>query len=164
MNPAIRYVLSRKPRSTQVEAFAEIADQLTDSEYWRLAGHIWARHLVPRTAVYFYAALWHEIFQSPRLHRTDFSRYPADRRKWERMGDEITCYRGCGADNARGVFYSLDHSIAEVHARVWHGSVRSSIFTKAQCVFFGGVAQEVIFVPALLLSRYLRDPSYSSAQ
>jgi hypothetical protein len=55
----IRHVLSA-PRVSQVERFAEVADQLSDSLYWRLAGHIW-KH----TAPYFYAALWHQLLTSP---------------------------------------------------------------------------------------------------
>lgn len=113
MNPAIRYVLSHRPRCTQVEAFDEIAEQLTDKQYWRLAGHIFSRGTTPITPVYLYADLWLKIFKSPRPHRSHYARLPADRQKWEQMPDEITCYRGCGLDNGDGCFFSLDYSTAK---------------------------------------------------
>jgi hypothetical protein len=161
LNPAIRHVLSRKPRFTQVEAFAEIAEQLTDRDYWKLAGHIWARNLVPRTAVYFYAALWHKIFQSPRPHRSHFARNPADRLKWDQMGDEITCYRGCGPDNGDGCFFSLDRSTAELfgHLHDPHGRILTLQCRKSDCVFCGGKQQEVIPVPMLRLKRCRPAPA-----
>ena len=75
---------------------------------------------------------------------------------WDALGDKITCYRGCAEGNRRGIFYSLDRSVAEVHARLWKGSVHSYIFNKADCIFFGGQGKEVIYVPALLLSTHLK--------
>jgi hypothetical protein len=154
VNPAIKYVLSH-PRPTQVEAFAEIADQLTDREYWRLAGHIW----IHGAACYFYAAQWVKIFQSPRPHRSHFAKVPADRLRWEKLPDEITIYRGCGDDNMHGVFFSLDREHAVLYAALLHYADAMIITfqcAKAFCIFSGGTYQEVIYCPFLKLSRYLK--------
>ena len=162
MNPAIRHVLSRKPICTQVEAFAEIAEDLTDREFWRLAGHIWAGPYFTKTAVYYYAALWHQIFQSQRAYRSHFTRNPADRLRWEHLGDLISCYRGYGRNNpigADGIFYTLNYDIAEIHANAhcslgegWR--IDGHVLFKTDCLFYGDTGEEVIHVPSLLLSSY----------
>jgi hypothetical protein len=143
-----------------VLAFAEIAEQLTDREYWRLSGHIWARHRVPKTAVYHYAALWYQIFQSPRADDSHFTRNPADRIKWESMDNLVICYRGYGSANPHGVFYSLNYDKADVYATVRRlrgegGRVDGHVLYKAECMFFGGCWEEVIHVPSLLLSEQI---------
>lgn len=155
MNPAIRHVLSRKPRCTQVEAFVEIADQLTDREYWRLAQHIFSRHLSPITPVYQYGALWHKIFTSPRAYRSHFAPLQADSQKWEQMPAEITCYRGCGPHNGDGVFYSLNRYTAEMfgHLHDPDGRIITLRCRKSDCIFRGGRQAEIIAVPMLRLAR-----------
>lgn|ERR1700683_4294593 len=166
MNPAIRHVLAHRPKFNRVEAFDEISDQLTDQEYWRLAGHIWSRKLVPKTATYFYAARWHKIFQSPRAHRSHVARVPADRTLWDNMDDAVIAYRGCGTENSRGVFFTLDYSIAEMFASIrtrrgQKGQVYARLFNKADCVFLGGKQQELVYLPMLRAVRAF-DSRYSA--
>ena len=153
MNPAIRQVLSIKPKR-RVVAFAIVADQLSDKEYWRLAGHIWARYLTPMTPVYEYASLWHKILTSPRAHSEYFARHPVDRIRWIQMPDPFICYRGFGAKNRDGAFYSLDYDTSYMfktmrHKRDGGGKIIGEVLFKSDCVFFGGIQEEVVYIPPL---------------
>ncbi len=148
----VRHVLRvHTPRGKQVESFAEIADQLSDRAYWRLAGHIWER-----TARYFYARLWHRLLTSTRPDRSHFARVPADRHKWEQMPEQLIAYRGHGPENPHGVSFTLDWSGAEKYAALHgaRGRVEAHLLRKSACVYYGRRYQEVIYLPRLTLSTH----------
>jgi hypothetical protein len=129
----IKYVFSIH-RTCQVQAFSEISRHLSDRVYWRLLGHIFWRaenHGV-------YHDLYLHLLQSSRTE-CDCFMTPAQQRGWDDLPDRVMIFRGHGAENRCGLFYSLKFLIAADVASGYGsaGKVSSYIVSKNDLFYVG---------------------------
>jgi hypothetical protein len=99
-------------RPYRVEAFIKIADQLNDTDYWRLLSDIW----IDTENQYAYLKEWKKLLSSKRSNR----HYMMDEEEdniLRSLADEVTIYRGCQKGlNEDGLSWSLDKSKAKFFA------------------------------------------------
>ena len=129
----IKYVLSI-PRVCQVQAFSEISRHLPDRVYWRLLGHVFWRaenHGI-------YHDLYLHLLQSDRAE-CDYFMTPAQRCGWHDLPERVMIFRGHGAENRCGLFYSLNFLIAADVASGYGsaGKVSSYIVSKRDLFYLG---------------------------
>lgn len=152
----VRFVLS-VPRSVKVEAFAEIADHLPDKTYWTLLGHLFWQannHAV-------YNDLWVSLMQSPRPDHKHFMT-PDQQEAWDALPERVIIFRGHGANNKYGTWYTLKlivaMGVASLHGKA--GTVSTYIVSKHDLFYGGGEQDAVFFVKGLAdIHRNERPPN-----
>lgn len=95
-------------RPYRLQAFCELADHMSDEEYWSLAASV---YVGTENADELYVT-WREVVQVARGGREHFM-LPDERVAFQRLPDVITVYRGCSGSEIRDLSWTLSRDVAE---------------------------------------------------
>ena len=131
-------------RPYRLQAFLEIQDQLTDTQYWRLLADSW----IDTENAWQNRGKWRKLFDSKRPH----SHYLMDETEDNAMNtlpEMVTIYRGSSANNEKGLSWTLSKDKAEFFAQRFaqkRGKVYEQEVRKDQilALFLGRGESEVI--------------------
>jgi hypothetical protein len=99
-------------RPYRVEAFIKIADQLSDTDYWRVLSDVW----IDTENQYAYLKEWKKLLSSKRPNR-HYMMVEEEDNILRSLNDEVTVYRGCQKGlNEDGLSWTLDKSKAKFFA------------------------------------------------
>jgi hypothetical protein len=99
-------------RPYRIEAFIKIADQLSDTDYWRVLSDIW----IDTENQYAYLKEWKNLLGSKRPNR-HYMMVEEEDNILRSLADEVTVYRGCQKSlNEDGLSWTLDKSKAKFFA------------------------------------------------
>lgn len=103
-------------RPYRLEAFAQIASELSDREYWSVLGKLWT----DSENIWQNGQVWRQAFESSRSHRS-YAMSTEDRKVWRnlhRRKTPLLIYRGFGYDEGeQGMSWTLSRRRAVWFAR-----------------------------------------------
>jgi len=133
-------------RPYRLNAFTEIEEYMTDSQYWKLLGEIW----IDSENIWQNKPIWLDLLRSKRREKDEFMDSDS-LKKYKSLPAMVTAYRGHQTKNKTGISYTLNKKKAE-----WF-STRLSKSGKVEAVtvhkkkifaYLGGRnEQEVIILP-----------------
>lgn len=142
----IRFILCVAP-ANRLQAFLQVHSHLSDHAYWRVLRHVWNKRL-NRSCGAVENTVWRLLYVNPRADREAFMLTP-DRITYRNLPDEIKAYRGYGAENREGFYYSLNPHVAMHFAAKRGGDFEIKTFPKRDCFYIGGDLEEIIYVPGM---------------
>jgi hypothetical protein len=100
-------------RPYRLQAFMDIADKLTDAEYWDTASWIW----IDTENQHEFISEWLDILSSDRGSKECFMDLN-EQEFLKSLPDTVTIYRGCYEDlNEEGLSWTLDKKVAEMFSQ-----------------------------------------------
>lgn len=135
-------------RPYRLDAFIQVADQLTDTEYWKLLGSIWT----DTENQWQNLEKWDELLHSDRPQRQYLMNEEEDQ-LLRSLPAEVVVYRGCQkGQNETGLSWSLKRDKAEFFANRLgkRGIVLQRTISREQIValFMGRNEWEVVWKPS----------------
>ncbi len=110
----------------RIQAFDEINDRMTDTEYWENLGHLW----IDSENIWQNKSLWKKFLISERLSRENFMTME-DRARLVELPASFNVYRGYQkGKNFDGLSYTLDRNRAEWFAKRVATGNRAAVRTR----------------------------------
>jgi hypothetical protein len=131
-------------RPYRLNAFLEIQDQLTDTQYWRLLADTW----IDTENAWQNRAKWRKLFDSERPS-SNYLMNETEDNAMRSLPEKVTIYRGSSFNNEKGLSWTLSKEKAEFFAQRFaqrRGKVYEQEVSKDQilALFFGRGESEVI--------------------
>lgn len=134
-------------RPHRFDAFARIAYNLPDKEYWEIFKMVWTdSENIWQNQERWEVAVMNKRHGDPKVMMT-----PAERKVFDALPAKVTVYRGHNGVNKDGLSYTLDKSRAEWFAKRFskNGKVRKRLIPKERILAYldGRSESEVIVLP-----------------